>query len=214
MDQLSRLVSVSVGKKAFVAVTGLLLCGFIVTHLAGNLLLLVGPAAFDKYAEALASNPLIIPAEIVLVALFLGHIVMGLKVTLENRKARPEPYAVRPDAGARTIASATMKYTGLFTLVFLVIHVATFKFFHEDGTSLHAHVVEWFQSALYALFYVLAMVFLGLHLGHGFQSAFQTLGLNHPRYAPAIRVTGIVFATVMAAGFGALPLWAFFLRGQ
>jgi succinate dehydrogenase / fumarate reductase, cytochrome b subunit len=211
MSRLRRLLSTSIGKKQLVALTGLLLCGFLVTHLAGNLVMLKSSEEFEHYAEFLAKHPLLIPAEIMLAALFLAHIAWGLKVSWENRNARPERYDGYRSLGGRSLGSSTMKYTGLMTLVFLLVHVTTFKL-QFPGDSLFAWIMEWFQKPLYAGFYVLAMLFLGVHLSHGVQSAFQTFGVNHPKYTPAIRATSVLFAVMMAAGFGILPIWGYMKR--
>ncbi|MEK9144389.1 MAG: succinate dehydrogenase cytochrome b subunit [Elusimicrobiota bacterium] len=207
-------LSSSIGKKQLVALSGLLLCGFLAAHLAGNLLLLKGMDAFNHYAELLTENPLLPVAEVALAALFLLHIALGLFVSWRNYNARPEAYETRVSAGGRTPGSATMKYTGLFTLVFLIVHVWTFRFGEDEGPGgLFGLVMEWFQNGMYAGFYVLAMTFLGLHLSHGFQSAFQTLGVNHPRYTPLIKAAGIFFALACSLGLGVLPLWSHFIGG-
>ena len=118
----------SVGKKQVVGVTGLALLGFLAGHLAGNLSMLKGAEVFDAYAHFLESQPLLIPVEFGLLTVFLLHIVMAIRVTLENWSARPVPYAAHVDAGGRTLGSATMIYTGAAVLAFLLLHVTTFKF--------------------------------------------------------------------------------------
>ncbi|MFH1726316.1 MAG: succinate dehydrogenase cytochrome b subunit [Elusimicrobiota bacterium] len=203
----------SIGKKQLVALTGLMLIGFLMAHLSGNLLMLKAPELFDEYAEFLTHHPLLIPAEIALAAIFLGHIILGLTVTVENFLARPERYAVNASAGGRTLGSSTMAYTGLLTLVFLGIHVFTLKLQLPEGASLFAWVIEHFRIPVYMGFYVLAMVSLGVHLSHGVRSALQTFGVDHPTYTPVIEKVTLAFAVVLAAGFGALPLWGFFRGG-
>ncbi len=199
----------SIGKKIMVAAAGLLLCGFLITHLLGNLLMFVGGDAFNHYAEALESNPLLPVAEIGLVVLFVLHIVLSARATLANRAARPEGYQVYKGKGARTPGSRTMAYTGTLILVFLIIHIATFKYDVGGlkGTDLFAHVLGWFSNPLYAAFYVLAVGGVGLHLSHGVQSAFQTFGLNHTRYTPLIRKAGLAFAFLIFVGFASLPVY-------
>lgn len=205
----------SIGKKIMVAAAGLLLCGFLVTHLAGNLLMFVGGGAFDHYAEALEHNPLLPVAEIGLAALFLLHIVLSVRATLANRAARPEGYQVYKGKGARTPGSRTMAVTGILILSFIVVHVATFKYdvgglkgqIPGQAESLFAHVLGWFANPFYSAFYVLAVAGVGLHLSHGAQSGFQTFGLNHPRYTPLIRKAGLAFAFLIFAGFASLPVY-------
>lgn len=205
----------SIAKKQVVALTGLALVGFLFTHLAGNLQMLKGAKAFDGYAAFLESQgPLLWVAEAGLAAVFLIHIVWGLMVTLENVRARPVPYEVAVSAGGRTPGSASMRYSGAITLVFLVVHVITFKLMGpEPGEgSLYSWVMFNFKHPAYMGFYVGAMLFLLLHMSHGIQSAFQTLGVSHPRYTPWIRAGGVAVALLLAGGFGMFPVWAF-LRG-
>ena len=199
----------SIGKKIMVAAAGLLLCGFLITHLLGNLLMFVGGDAFNRYAEALEHNPLLPVAEVGLVALFVLHIVLSARATLANRAARPEGYQVYKGKGARTPGSRTMAYTGTLILVFLIIHVATFKYDIGGlkGTDLFAHVLGWFANPFYAAFYILAVGGVGLHLSHGVQSAFQTFGLNHTRYTPLVRKVGLAFAFLIFVGFASLPVY-------
>ena len=210
----------SIGKKIMVAAAGLLLCGFLVMHLLGNLLMFVGGDAFNHYAEALEHNPLLPAAEIGLVVLFLVHIALSVRATLANRAARPVAYESYKGKGARTAGSRSMAITGTLILVFIIIHVATFKFdvgglkgqIPGQEESLFAHVLGWFANPWYAAFYVLAVGGVGLHLSHGVQSAIQTFGLNHPRYTPLIRKAGVAFAGAIFVGFASLPIYFGFLK--
>lgn len=190
-----------------VALAGLLLCGFLVAHLAGNLFLVAGEPAFNGYAEALEENPLLPIAEIGLAAIFLLHIVMSLIARYQNAQARPVGYVMQKAKGGRTPGSRTMIISGLLVLLFLIIHLKTFRF-AEEPESLYKLVMAAFKNPLYSGFYVLAMGGLALHLSHGVQSAFQTFGLNHPRYTPLIKKAGLAFALVICGGFAALPIWA------
>lgn len=215
MKPCERLKNTSIAKKQLVALTGLALVGFLITHLAGNFLMLKSKDAFDSYASFLAHHPLIIPAEIGLAAFFLAHIVWGLKVSLENARAKPVRYEVDGSTEHRSWGARTMKYTGAMTLIFLVVHIATFKFMgpeEGEGGSLWEWVVFNFQNPAYMGFYLLAMVALGTHLSHGVKSAFQTLGVSHPRWTPLIEKAAFALALALAAGFGSLPVWAF-VRG-
>lgn len=204
----------SIGKKIMVAAAGILLCGFLVTHLLGNLLMFVGGEAFNRYAEALVSNPLLPLAEVGLVGLFLIHIVLSVRATLANRAARPEGYQVYTGKGARTPGSRTMALTGTLILAFVIIHVATFKYQlgGQKGVDLFAHVLGWFANPWYSIFYVLAVGGVGLHLSHGVQSAMQTFGVSHPRYTPLIRKAGLAFAFLIFAGFASLPVYFGFIH--
>ncbi|MDP3541580.1 MAG: succinate dehydrogenase cytochrome b subunit [Elusimicrobiota bacterium] len=204
----------SIGKKIMVAAAGVLLCGFLVAHLLGNLLMFVGGETFNRYAEALVSNPLLPLAEAGLVGLFLIHIVLSVRATLANRAARPEGYQVYTGKGARTPGSRTMALTGTLILVFVIIHVATLKYQlgGPKGVDLFAHVLGWFANPWYSIFYVLAVGGVGLHLSHGVQSAIQTFGFNHPRYTPLIRKAGLAFAFLIFAGFASLPVYFGFIH--
>lgn len=206
-----RIFGSSIGRKVVVAVAGLLLCGFLVSHLAGNLFLYAGPDTFNRYAKTLGDNPLIVPAEILLAAIFLAHILVSLKLRWENKQARPVAYVEQESKGGRTIGSRTMAVSGILLLAFLIIHIKTFKF--GEGPDLYTVVMTAFSNKAYAGFYVLAMGALGLHLSHGFQSAFQTLGVSHPRYRAYIRAAGLLFALFIAGGFATFPIWAGFLVG-
>lgn len=204
----------SIGKKITVALAGLLLVGFLITHLAGNLFLFGGESVFNRYAEAIEHNPLLPLAEIGLVGLFLLHIVQSARATLANRAARPQGYQVYKGKGARTPGSRTMALTGTLILAFIVVHVATFKFKAggPKGEELYQHVVNWFANPFYSGFYVLAVLGVGLHLSHGLQSALQTFGVNHPRYTPLVKKAGLGLAALITLGFASMPLYFGFIK--
>jgi succinate dehydrogenase / fumarate reductase cytochrome b subunit len=215
--------SSTVGVKLLTALTGLALCLYLVLHLAGNLLLFLGPLTFNGYAHALISNPLVVPIEIGLAAIFAVHVLETSVMWWRNRRARPEPYAVKRWAGPpsrKTWASTTMIYTGLVTLVFVVIHVKGFKYgtYYQvtgrEERDLYRLVIEIFRNPLYVAFYEACLVLLGLHLWHGFSSAFESLGGDHPRYTPAVLTVGKVLAVVIAGGFLLIPLWAYVIGGR
>ena len=201
----------SLGQKFIVGGAGLLLCGFLVTHLAGNLFLFVGEGAFNHYAETLEKNPLLPAAEIALAVLFLLHIIVAIKVRLHNAQARPVAYAQYRGKGGRTPGSKTMSWTAGLVFLFLIVHLKTFRF-GADPDGLFRLVSDWFQNPLYAGFYVASMLALGLHLSHGFQSAFQTFGANHSKYTPLLKKAGLGFAALITLGFASMPLY-FYLGG-
>lgn len=205
----------SIGKKIMVALAGLLLCFFLITHLAGNLFLFVGGEAFNRYAQMLESNPLLPLAEGGLLVLFLIHIALSVRARMADWAARPTGYQVTADKGARTAGSRTMTVTGSLILLFIIIHVATIKYQvgGAKGPTLFDHVTGWFRNPLYAGFYVVALIGLGLHLSHGVQSSFQTFGVNHPRYTPAIKALGFLFAAVIALAFASMPIYFCFVGG-
>jgi succinate dehydrogenase / fumarate reductase cytochrome b subunit len=228
MSVLTDITRSTVGKKLINGLTGLLLCGFIVAHLTGNLLLLLGSDAFNRYAFALHNlgHGAVVPiAEAGLVMLFGVHALSGISVALARRRARPERYQKRANAGGnsqKSSASTSMIITGTVLLVFVVVHVAQFKLglgaprqypdVMIDGQAaqdLYALVVDWFNMAPVMGLYVAVMLLLGTHLRHGFWSAFQSLGANNPKYAPLIQGTGKIFAALMAFGFLMIPIYIF-----
>jgi succinate dehydrogenase / fumarate reductase cytochrome b subunit len=213
----------SVTKKQIMGVTGLLLCGFLLSHLLGNFLLFVGPDAFNKYSHALVTNPLIYVAEAILTLLFLSHIFMAIRLIIENKNARPVKYYQRTPSGrGSTFASSTMPYTGIIALVFLVFHILGLKYgtyysTNVGGVEMHdiyKTTVEYFQDLIHVTGYVIAVVSLGIHVSHGFWSAFQSLGFNHPKYMPKIQCASKLFGLVVAIGFSALPIYCYFLGGR
>ena len=208
----------SVVKKQLVGVTGLLLCGFLAAHLAGNFLLLVGPEAFNKYGHALTSNPLIYVAEAGLLALFLGHMGMAIRVSLQNKAARPQNYYMKTKTGrGSTFASSSMPYTGLILLAFVIFHLQGIKFgavynVTYDGVQmrdLYRLTFEKFSTIPYVSFYVISMFAMAVHLSHGFWSAFQSVGFFHQKYTPVLRKSAIAFALFVGGGFSFLPIYCF-----
>ncbi|MFH1619395.1 MAG: succinate dehydrogenase cytochrome b subunit [bacterium] len=205
-----RLVTSSVGRKFFMAVSGLALIGFVAMHLAGNLLLLKGEADYNHYSELLLGNPLIRPAEIALACIFLVHIICGIWVRIEDWRARPVGYVKRKWEGGRTVGSATMLYTGILMLFFLGYHAVTFRF-GDQSKGMYMMVFLAFRNPVYVCIYVLTALALLVKFSHGFQSAFQTMGFNHPKYTPWIKLAGWLLALAMI-GFAAIPLW-FLIKG-
>jgi succinate dehydrogenase / fumarate reductase cytochrome b subunit len=218
----------TVAKKILMALTGLSLVVFVCVHLVGNLLLYVGPDAFNMYAHKLMSlGGLLYVAEAILAAFFLVHMVMAIWITLGNWGARPDRYSVSAGQGSPSrmnISSKTMIWTGLILAVFTVIHLINFKFgpgiaegytVAMDGETvrdLYRLVAESFTREVYVVPYVLCMVLLGYHVRHGFWSAFQSFGVSHPRYTPVIYGIGVIAAIALGVGFLAIPIW-FYIGG-
>jgi len=212
MNKIASFYTSSVGRKLLMGLSGFFLLSFLVVHLYINLFLLKQDrgATFDAYAEFMATYPLIRPLEIILFAGFLLHAIVGGWLWLTNRMARPVHYAVNRASENSTLASRTAFWTGSFVFLFLVIHVNTFfvrSRFFPDGTTMYERVEDAFRSPLYVCFYLVALVFLGYHLKHGVQSAFQTLGLNDARYAWAVTAIGVVFWLLFPIAFAVLPLY-------
>ena len=212
MSLLLKRATKSIGKKQLMALTGLGLCVFLAVHLAGNLLVFKGPEAFNGYARSLEANVLLLPAEIALALTFVLHVALAIRVTLDNRAARPVRYVVKVSEGTSTIASRTMFLSGSLTLVFIVLHLIHFKFAGAERQDLHRLVLTTFHSLPYVVWYVFAVCVLGMHVGHGFQSAFRTLGVMHPNWTPLIRWTSRVFGVVVAAGYASIPIWCYLTR--
>jgi succinate dehydrogenase / fumarate reductase, cytochrome b subunit len=206
----------SIGRKQLVAITGLLLCGFLVGHLSGNLLLLVSSDAFNLYAYKLASlGVLLYLIEAVLAFVFILHLGLAVKLNLENAKARGK-YSMKVKTGrGTTFMSQTMPITGLILLAFLIFHLMNLKFgsYYEttvDGIvmrDLTRTTVEYFQSVGAVVWYVVAMTAAGMHTAHGFASAFQSLGWNHPKYMKNVKRLSYLYAVVVAGGFSFLAIW-------
>jgi succinate dehydrogenase / fumarate reductase, cytochrome b subunit len=213
-------LSSSIGRKYIMAITGLIWSGFVAAHMAGNMLIFVGAEAYNKYGHAIVNNPFIYVAEAALVITILGHAFNGVSLWLRNQNTKPQKYAVTPKGvkGA-SLASKTMVYSGSITLVFIILHLITFKYgpvYQVDYGNgpirdLHRLMVEVFQTPAYVAWYLACLVLVGLHLYHGFSSSFQTLGINHPRYNTAIKKLGMAYGVIVAAGFISQPLYVFLL---
>lgn len=201
----------SILKKVAMAITGLALFLFVIIHLAGNLLMISGPDAFNGYSDKLHSlGGLIYIAEVGLVVLVAMHAATAIRVTRENRSARPQRYLASATAGKATFASRSMAFGGLLLLAFLIIHVRAFRFGNASGPGgLWGLVVTTFKNPLVVGFYVVSMMALGLHLSHGIESALQTLGAQKPRWREPLLVVGRLAGWAIALGFAALPVWAY-----
>lgn len=198
----------SIGKKMMMAVTGLGFCGFLISHLAGNLTLYGGKDAFNAYAEKLHSLGVIINmAEIGLLVFAVIHVITGMILFYQNFRARPIRYKKNKSAGGRSIGSRTMPYTGLILLGFVILHLLDFHFVDKSGTTIYDIVATTFSNPFYVGIYVVAMIVAALHVSHGLWSAFQTIGANHLKYMPIIRGIGVVFSLMVGAGFGMIPIY-------
>ncbi len=218
MSAVATFLTSTIGRKVLMALTGILLILFLVTHLAANLLILVDAEAYNAYSHALISNPLIYIAEAGLIALFVAHFASGILIYAQGRAARPSSYKDDRWAGGtskKSFSSSTMILSGAFFLLFVPLHVWGFKFgtYYDAGNGirdLHRLVVEEFQNPLLVAFYVVGMAILGLHMWHAFGSAFESLGVTQ---RDTLRRTGNVIAVVLAGGFMIIPLAIFFLGG-
>ena len=208
--------------KILIGVTGLALFLYLIIHIAGNLMVFGGPALFNKYAYTLESNPLIPVIEIGLLLIFLVHVYKTVTMFLSNQQARPARYQQKTRAdhtSRKSLASSTMIFSGLWLLLFIIIHVKAFRYgteyaWAEGGRDLYRLEIENFANPLIVAFYVLSMLVVGSHLWHGASSSLQSLGLDHPRWTPRLRATGKVLAVLIAGGFITIAIWAYLVAIQ
>ncbi len=224
MNWLLNYFTSSLGRKVIMSLTGLFLCLFLVIHLVGNAQLFIndGGLAFNTYAYTMAHNPLIQIAGWITKIAILLHAFQGLLLWSKNRKAKGMKYATG-NGKSSSFSSRNMAFLGTVLLVFIIVHLANFwvkaKFFPEglekfslaDGTeteNLYALAVTTFSNIGIVILYVLGMLALAYHMYHGFQSAFQSLGLRHKKYTPTIKWVGIVvFAILIPLLFAAMPVF-------
>ncbi len=198
----------SLGKKFLMAVTGLGFIGFIIVHMMGNMTLFVGHEAFNAYVEKLHGyEALILVAEIGLLSLAVIHVTTGLLLFLGNRSARNVSYTVKKSGGGRNIGSATMPYTGFVILLFVILHLSNFSFVDTTDRTMYDVITATFSSWIYIIVYVVSVAAVAIHVRHGFWSLFQSLGLNHEKYMPALRMISIALAVIVGVGFGLIPIY-------
>jgi succinate dehydrogenase / fumarate reductase, cytochrome b subunit len=202
--------STTIGKKAVMAVTGIVLFGFLIGHVLGNLQLFAGPEKLNAYAEFLHhSGGLLWGTRAVLLAAVYLHVRAAVQLYLLKAQARPVAYAKKRDRSA-TLMSRVMLWTGLGLLAFIVFHLLHFTTgtLHDDfrEADVFHNMTSAFAQPAIAAIYVVAMVLLAMHLHHGLYSMTQSLGAGHPRYAARIKALSAVVAVVLAAGFASIPL--------
>ena len=222
----SGIIKSSIVKKYWMALTGLFLCLFLVGHLVGNLQLLIDPAngakdIFNDYAYFMTHNPLIKIMSYLTYFSILVHAIDGIVLTIQNRKARPIKYAYNKPSANSKWASRQMALLGSLILAFIILHMNAFwaKMHWGDleiyATAENPAVKDLYGLTMYAfngpeslahgIIYTIAMIVLGFHLSHGFQSAFQTLGLNHKKYTPIIKMKSTAFAIIVPLLFAIIP---------
>jgi len=198
----------SVGKKLMMAVTGFGFILFLIGHLIGNLTIYAGKDAFVSYAGHLHSlEPVVRAMEAGLLFFAVVHILTGLILFYQNYTARPNRYAVNKRAGGRTLGSATMPYTGLIILAFVIFHLFNFTLADKTDRNIWDIVSASFSDPIYVFLYIASVFVVAVHVSHGFWSAFQTLGVNHPKYMPSIMAFSLLFSLIIAVGFGFIPLY-------
>ncbi len=227
MRWLNNFLTSSLGQKIIMSLTGLFLISFLVVHLLGNLSLTSddGGYTFNTYAYFMTTNPLIKFVSIGLYAFIVIHTIQGLLLALKNRRARGQGYAVKTRENA-SFSSRNMALLGTLVLAFLLIHMGdfwlkmkmdllpmvTYEGYDEPIANLYERVAIAFKNPLLVAAHVIGQIVLALHLWHGFQSAFQTLGLNHPKYTPFIKGLGKVYSILVPAGFALIPIYHFLLK--
>jgi succinate dehydrogenase / fumarate reductase cytochrome b subunit len=214
MSALYHYIHSSIGRKQIVAVTGLLLILFLIGHLAGNLLIYLGPEAYNAYSKKLVSlRPGLYGIEFGLLAVFVTHIYFITILVWENIKARGTRYAVQRPVGKRSIATMLMSYSGLIVLAFVVTHLIDFTFASHEGLRAIVHGTDWglyglvfntFTDPLKSLWYIIAMCAIALHLSHGVDSFMQTFGLHHTEN---MRRWSNFFAIAIALLFSSIPVY-------
>ncbi|MBA2683185.1 MAG: succinate dehydrogenase cytochrome b subunit [Gemmatimonadaceae bacterium] len=208
--------SSTVGKKVVMAVSGLIMVGFVILHMAGNLQLIEGSAKLNTYSAFLhgPANELLWIVRVVLLLALVAHVVSAYQLTVLDRAARPVPYAKR-DLQAATIGSRTMRIGGIVLALFIVLHILHFTTLTLQPAALtegdvYGNVIASFQLWWVTAIYVVAMIFLGLHLYHGAWSSVRTLGFERGRLDPFKRPVAIALALVVWGGFTLVPVAVYF----
>ncbi len=220
----------SLGRKIITSIAGLGLYLYLVIHLGGNLTLLTrNPAIFNGYAHFLKSlGWLLLFLEAVLLAGFVFHIVYSSAVWVNRLEDRPQHYKKRKDVGSpshKTLSSKTMIWTGIIILIFLVMHIRTFKYGPgiDQGyvtvvngvrmRDLYRLTIETFTNVWWVVWYSIVMILLGFHLRHAFWSAFQSLGTSNRFLTPILFTASLILALLLAAGFLFIPIFIYFTGG-
>jgi len=215
MSAVSFLLNSSIGKKIIMGLTGLFLITFLIVHCGINSLIFMndGGILFNEGAEFMGTNILIRTMEIVLFLGLLLHIFQGMYLVFENRKARPVSYAVMNGNSSSKWYSRSMGLLGTLLLIFLIIHLRHFWYVSRltneitgGSSTLFDEMKEVFANLWIVVVYVLGMVSLSYHLLHGFQSAFQTMGWNHKKYTPMVKIIGFWFSIIIPLIFSMMPI--------
>lgn len=214
----------TIGKKYLMGLAGLIWAGFVFAHMAGNLLVFVSADAYNAYGHAITSGAILYVAETVLVAALVAHVVLAISLTRQNSAARAGGgYAVKAKGEKKArFASTTMGIQGSLILVFIILHLITFKYGTHYETvvngvpmrDLHRLMVEVFQQPGYIVWYIIALIILGFHLRHGVGSVFQSFGWMDGRYQPVLRKLSLLYAIVVALGFISQPIYLFLSGSQ
>lgn len=208
----------TIGKKYFMGISGLVWAGFVFGHMAGNMLMFVSKDLYNAYGHALTSGYMIYAIEAVLLSTIAGHVFFGFLLTYQNRVAKNQRYAVTPKGPkSGSLASRTMIFQGTIVLVFLILHLITFKYGAVYETTvngvvmrdLHRLLIEVFQQPVYVVGYVVSLILLGVHLSHGVGSTLQSLGLKTTPNENTVRTISWVYGVVVAVGFLSQPIYIY-----
>jgi succinate dehydrogenase / fumarate reductase cytochrome b subunit len=228
MSWFTRFFTSSIGQKLIMSLTGLFLISFLLVHLVGNLQLLIDDngEAFNKYAYFMTHNKLIKLVSYGLYFFIILHAIQGVILTRKNRGARGVQYAVKKTQviGTNRFAAKNMAALGILILVFLGIHMGDFWWAMKSHQlevltyggdteiqNLYTKVYESFKQPWIVIVYLISMAGLAFHLLHGFQSAFQTLGINHKKYTPFIRAVGKIFSIIIPILYALIPVYFYFV---
>ena len=226
MSWIIKTLTSTLGRKLLMSLTGLFLISFLTIHLIGNLAILSndGGLSFNAYAAFMSTNPLIGTVSYLLYAGIVLHVVVAIILYFSNYNARPVKYKSQKAGTSSSWESRSMTLLGVLILAFLLIHLKDFwwQYKHDGGyqfvedangnRDIYALVVEQFKTTFALISYLIGLAALFFHLKHGFQSAFQTLGLEHRKYTPAIKVVGFAYSIVVPIGFALLPVYIYFFK--
>jgi succinate dehydrogenase / fumarate reductase cytochrome b subunit len=196
-----------IGRKTIMAISGLGSALFLVFHLGGNLIFLSGRDAYQQYSAGLASLPFLLVIEVLLGLMALTHAGLGLVLFVQNLLARPIRYSRHAWAGGKTVASATMIYSGTLIFAFLLLHLWDVRFGGNAARPMYDRVAHPLAQPVHAALYAIGLTAVGLHVSHGATSALLTLGLRHELHDPWVDLSGRIFAWVLAVGFGVIVAW-------
>jgi succinate dehydrogenase / fumarate reductase cytochrome b subunit len=230
MSWITQTLTSTIGRKLVMSLTGLFLVSFLFVHLSGNLLIFRGDngEAFNVYSHFMSTAGIIRVLEIMLLLGILIHVYTSIVLTRRNAAARPQNYAYSNPSANSSWFSRNMGISGSIVLIFLITHIQNFWYRYKFDDDVPTQMVEgvelkdmyWIVKTVFqqdwwiSILYVLAMVLLAFHLNHGFQSAFQTLGIRHKKYTPLIEKVGLFISIVVPAGFAAFPIYFLLGIGQ
>ena len=205
----------SIVRKFIMALSGLFLIIFLITHLVINSLTLASSKdLFNEAAHFMATNPIIYVMQYILALGFIIHIGMGIKLTIQNKRARSQEYVYNKMSKNTNLSSRSMIVSGGLVIVFLALHLRDYFYQMKfvglpEGTTDYDLVVNLFTNPYYTAVYVIAFIVLGIHLNHGFKSAFQSMGANHKKYNPLIKIVSTAYSIVIALGFSTIAIFHF-----